>query len=80
MRRSQRRSLEMEEEEDPDLESSRDAGGGGIQGDRGLYLKEAEHGRTIYCNAADSGPLQEDSAEARGDELLGGGGNRRGSI
>ena len=39
-------------------------GGVGIQGDRGLNNKKAEHGCTIYCNAADSGPLREGSAEA----------------
>ena len=38
----------------------------GIQRDRGLYLKEEEQGYTIYCDAANSGTLQEDSAEDGG--------------
>ena len=32
-------------------------GGCGLQRDWGLHHKEAEYGRAIYCNAANSGPL-----------------------
>ena len=38
----------------------------GILGDRGLYIKEAEHGRAVHCDTADSGPLREDGVEAGG--------------
>ena len=41
-------------------------GRGRIRGVRGLYLKETEHGRKLHCDAADYGPLKEDSADARG--------------
>ena len=37
---------------------------GGLLGDRGLHTKEVEHGSAIYCNATNSVPLQEVSAEA----------------
>ena len=30
---------------------------GRLRGDWGLYPKEEEHGRAIYCNATNSGPL-----------------------
>ena len=32
-------------------------GGYRIKGDWGLHHEEAEYGRTIYCDANDSGPL-----------------------
>ena len=41
-------------------------GGGGLRVDQGLHFKEAEHSRVLYCDVANSGPLQEDVAEARG--------------
>ena len=39
-------------------------GGGGLRVDQGLHFKEAEHSRVLYCDVANSGPLQEDGAEA----------------
>ena len=41
-------------------------GGGRLRGDWGLYFKEAEDGHAIYCDTADSRPLQEDGAEDGG--------------
>ena len=32
-------------------------GGSGARGDKEVVNKEAEHGRAIYCDATDSGPL-----------------------
>ena len=32
-------------------------GGGGLLGDLGLHHEEVEYGRSIYCDATDSGPL-----------------------
>ena len=45
----------------------------------GLHLKEAKHGHAIYCDAADSGPLREDSADNMNlgyYEAMGTGGDR----
>ena len=28
-----------------------------LQGDRNIYHEEAEQGRAVYCDVADSGPL-----------------------
>ena len=32
-------------------------GGSRIRGDQEIRHKEAEHGRTVYCDATNSGPL-----------------------
>ena len=37
--------------------SGRGTGGSGDKGDKEVGHQEAEHGRTIYCNTADSGTL-----------------------
>ena len=37
--------------------SGRESEGSGVQGDKEVGHKEAEHGRAIYCDATDSGPL-----------------------
>ena len=41
-------------------------GGGGFLGDGGLCPKEAEYGRPFHRDAANSGPLRKDGAEAGG--------------
>ena len=53
--------------------------GGGDGADPGVDPSEAEHGRAIYCNAADSGPLQgggETDGETFSKEMVGGDGYR----
>ena len=40
--------------------------GGGDRADLGIDPPEAEHGRSIYCNAADSGPVRGGSKTAGG--------------
>ena len=53
--------------------------GGGDRADSDIDPPEAEHGRTIYCDAADSGPVQGGSKTAGGTdpkEMVGADGNR----
>ena len=48
-------------------------GGNGVsrlRGDREIHHKEAEHVRTVYCDATDSGPLRAVRSEARGEGVL----------
>ena len=40
--------------------------GGGYRADSDIDPPEAEHGRAIYCDAADSGPVQGKSKTAGG--------------
>ena len=40
--------------------------GGGDRADSDINPPEAEHGRAIYCDAADSGPVRGGSNTARG--------------
>ena len=40
--------------------------GGGDRADSDVNPSEAEHGRAIYCDAADSGPMLGGSDTARG--------------
>ena len=51
--------------------------GGELRGDRGLHPKNPEHGRAIYCDATNSGPLREVGEEARSLGLLEVAGTRR---
>ena len=32
-------------------------GGSRLRGDRNIHHKEVEHGRAVYCDTTDSGPL-----------------------
>ena len=41
-------------------------GGSEVQGDGSICTEEAEYIRIVHLNTADSGPLQEDGAEAGG--------------
>ena len=38
-------------------DSGRGTEGSGVRGDKEVGHKDAEHGRSIYCDATDSGPL-----------------------
>ena len=44
--------------------------GSGVRGDREVGNKEAEHGCAIYCDATDSGPLQEGHSVAGSKGVL----------
>ena len=41
-------------------------GGRRLQGDQNINHKETKHGRTVYCNATNYGPLLAVCLEARG--------------
>ena len=52
--------------------------GGGNGGNTDIYYTEAEYGHAIYCDAADSGPMQAGHSAARSMgvlEVVGAGGN-----
>ena len=55
--------------------------GGGNGGDTDIYYTEAEYGRAIYCDTADSGPMRAGHPAARSvvvSEVVGAGRDRPG--